>query len=322
MSVELLIDSGLRACRNPAAAPAAEPYGSARAQVLSQAGFDAAEHEIRQWPGYRATPLRTLPALARQLDVASVMYKDEGARFELKSFKALGGAYAVYRLLEKAIMAHNGGQPVPVADVLSGRWSDVARMITVTCATDGNHGRSVAWGAQAAAVSSTSMPRSAKADGRPSPATAPRLCVCRATTTTRCATPTARPRRTAGPSSAIRPTRVTATSRSMSCMGMASCRAKSLPNWAIRRPPTSSCRPVWAHSPRRWRRHSGWHGARAVPGWWSSSRSRPTVICAVRRPGLRWRSPGHSIPSWRDWPAARCLRPPGVRRRECVCRAR
>ena len=51
MTVELLIDSGLRACRNPAAAPAAEPYGSARAQVLSQAGFDAAFEEVRAYFG-------------------------------------------------------------------------------------------------------------------------------------------------------------------------------------------------------------------------------------------------------------------------------
>jgi diaminopropionate ammonia-lyase len=148
MPVDMLIEDGLRACRNPTAAPAAEAYGPARAQVLSQAGFDAAEREIRQWPGYRATPLLDLPGLAQQLGVASVRYKDEGARFGLKSFKALGGAYAVYRLLEQAIRAHNGGEPVSAADVLAGRWRDVAQQITVTCATDGNHGRSVAWGAQ------------------------------------------------------------------------------------------------------------------------------------------------------------------------------
>lgn len=148
MTWDLLIEAGYRACRNRAAAPAGEHYGSARAQVLSQVGFDAAEQEIRQWPGYRPTPLLDLPGLARWLDLASVHYKDEGARFELKSFKALGGAYAVYRLLEQAIMARNGGRPVSVAEVLSGKWRDVARQITVTCATDGNHGRSVAWGAQ------------------------------------------------------------------------------------------------------------------------------------------------------------------------------
>lgn len=148
MTVELLIAEGFRACRNAAAAPAAEPYGKARAQVLSQAGFDAAEREIRHWPGYSPTPLRALPGLARRLGVAAVSYKDEGARFGLKSFKALGGAYAVYRLLAKAVAAHHGGQPVSAAEVLSGRWRDVVQGITVTCATDGNHGRSVAWGAQ------------------------------------------------------------------------------------------------------------------------------------------------------------------------------
>jgi len=148
MTLDLLIEAGFKASRNRAAAPTAEPYGNTRARVLSRAGFDAAEREIRQWPGYRPTPLLELPGLARQLGVASVRYKDEGARFGLKSFKALGGAYAVYRLLEQAILAHNGGRPVSAAEMLSGRWQDVAKRITVTCATDGNHGRSVAWGAQ------------------------------------------------------------------------------------------------------------------------------------------------------------------------------
>jgi diaminopropionate ammonia-lyase len=148
MSVEMLIDDGLRACRNPTAAAAAEPYGEARAAILNEAGFTAAQREIAQWPGYTPTPLRTLPALARRLGVAALHYKDEGERFGLKSFKALGGAYAVYRLLADAISRRNGGQPVCAADILAGRWRDVVSDITVTCATDGNHGRSVAWGAQ------------------------------------------------------------------------------------------------------------------------------------------------------------------------------
>jgi diaminopropionate ammonia-lyase len=148
MNVQLLTGDGFRACCNPSAAPAREPYGATRAQVLSQAGFDAAERDIRQWPAYRPTPLLSLPGLARELGVAAVSYKDEGARFSLKSFKALGGAYAVYRLLAQAVAAHNGGQPVSAAELLSGRWCDVVQGFTVTCATDGNHGRSVAWGAQ------------------------------------------------------------------------------------------------------------------------------------------------------------------------------
>lgn len=148
MTVPLLNEGGLRAIRNPAVAPASEPYGAARSEVLNDAGFSAAQREIVQWPGYSATPLHTLPALARRLGVGAVYYKDEGERFGLKSFKALGGAYAVFRLLAQAIARHEGGQDVSAADILSGRWHHVVRDITVTCATDGNHGRSVAWGAQ------------------------------------------------------------------------------------------------------------------------------------------------------------------------------
>jgi diaminopropionate ammonia-lyase len=77
-----------------------------------------------------------------------VCYKDEGARFGLKSFKALGGAYAVFRLLAQAIAREGGVQDVSAAGILSGRWRPIAQQVTVTCATDGNHGRSVAWGAQ------------------------------------------------------------------------------------------------------------------------------------------------------------------------------
>lgn len=148
MRDELLTADRVRAMRNPMAAPATEPYGPVRAQILNDAGFSAAQREICQWPGYAPTPLRTLPGLAKRLGLASVRYKDEGDRFGLKSFKALGGAYAVYRLLAQAIARRNGGAPVGAADILSGRWREVVGDITVTCATDGNHGRSVAWGAQ------------------------------------------------------------------------------------------------------------------------------------------------------------------------------
>jgi len=148
MSTDLLTGPGMRACRNPAAAPALEPYGPQRAAILNQAGFEAARREISQWPGYAVAPLHALPDLASRLGIAALFYKDESERFGLKSFKALGGAYAVYRLLAQAVAPHNGGVPASAADILSGRWRDIVSAITVTCATDGNHGRSVAWGAQ------------------------------------------------------------------------------------------------------------------------------------------------------------------------------
>lgn len=116
-----------RAIRNPRAAPRDEPYGPARAQVLSAEGFAAAVREVSGWPGYAPTPLVALPALAASLGLAAIHYKDERSRFGLKSFKALGGAYAVANVVRAA--------------------ADPAQ-VTVTCATDGNHGRSVAWGAK------------------------------------------------------------------------------------------------------------------------------------------------------------------------------
>jgi diaminopropionate ammonia-lyase len=142
-----LVD-GIRVHRNPRVASSEEPYGSVRSRILNREGFAAAEEEIRSWPGYAETPLRRLPGLAARLAVADLLYKDEGGRFGLKSFKALGGAYAVFRLLKHAVEAGNGGQPIDSRGLIAGRWRSLTRNVTVTCATDGNHGRSVAWGAQ------------------------------------------------------------------------------------------------------------------------------------------------------------------------------
>ncbi len=144
----VLHGDGIRAYRNPHAAAPAQPYGAQRASILSDAGFTRAAQEITHWPGYAVTPLHDLPGLAARLGIGALHYKDERARFGLKSFKALGGAYAVFRLLERAIEAHNGGQRVSSQQVIDGAWRDLVSRITVTCATDGNHGRSVAWGAR------------------------------------------------------------------------------------------------------------------------------------------------------------------------------
>ena len=134
-----------RAIRNPAAAPAGAVYD---APGLTQAGFDAALAEISRWPGYAATPLVALGALARSLGVADVAYKDERGRFGLQSFKALGGAYAVANVLRRRVAAETGRGGVTSSELLAGGFDAIVRAATVTCATDGNHGRSVAWGAQ------------------------------------------------------------------------------------------------------------------------------------------------------------------------------
>ncbi len=124
------------------------PYGPSERAILSRAAFEEAMAEIGAWPGYAPTPLRSLTGLARAAGIDRIWYKDEGARFNLNSFKALGGAYAVLRLLAREVQARVPGVPVTALDLVVGRYGKVTRGITVTTATDGNHGRSVAWGAQ------------------------------------------------------------------------------------------------------------------------------------------------------------------------------
>ena len=133
---------------NPLAREGAAPYDATLAQVLSPAGFDAALADITRWPGYAPTPLRSLDQLARQLGIGQLLYKDERRRFGLGSFKALGGAYAVAKLLRHRVQSAHGLPAVDSEQLLSGQFSDLVGAATVTCATDGNHGRSVAWGAQ------------------------------------------------------------------------------------------------------------------------------------------------------------------------------
>ena len=92
--------------------------------VLTKQEIDEAYTTISKWEGYFSTPLIELKKLSNELNLNKVFYKDEGKRFNLKSFKALGGAYAVEKV------------------------SDGKKDVIVATATAGNHGRSVAWGAK------------------------------------------------------------------------------------------------------------------------------------------------------------------------------
>jgi diaminopropionate ammonia-lyase len=125
----------------------AAPWTDAQDAILNEAALSTARQTIQGWPGFAPTPLISLSAMAEDLGIAALHYKDEGGRFGLGSFKALGGAYAVARLLQGQ-MSQALGRAVSMAEVTSGAHPELAAGLTVCCATDGNHGRSVAWGAQ------------------------------------------------------------------------------------------------------------------------------------------------------------------------------
>jgi diaminopropionate ammonia-lyase len=91
---------------------------------LSKKDIDEAYSSISNWVGYAPTPLIQLNKLSKELNLNKIFYKDEGKRFDLKSFKALGGAYAVEKITNRN------------------------KNIIVATATAGNHGRSVAWGSK------------------------------------------------------------------------------------------------------------------------------------------------------------------------------
>ena len=136
----------LRHLANPRLQPAGAGYPLDLRAILSRADGLSALAEIETWPGYGQTPLLDLPGLARRLGIGRLWYKDESGRFGLGSFKALGGAYAVYRHIAEAVRAQCGRLPSAAA-LIAGDHRDVTKNLTVATATDGNHGRSVAWGA-------------------------------------------------------------------------------------------------------------------------------------------------------------------------------
>lgn len=133
---------------NPCVERTSEYPADLRTVVSFAAGAEARK-VISTWPGYAPTPLIDLPALARQLGIGRLSYKNEAERFGLGSFKALGGAYGVYRAARRARLRQGlmGGK-TSSDELSSAPAAGCMDRLTVTTATDGNHGRSVAWGAQ------------------------------------------------------------------------------------------------------------------------------------------------------------------------------
>ena len=119
--------------------------GDAAHRVLTAENFKTAHEEITAWDGYAPAPLISLSAIASEIGVGEILYKDEGPRFGLGSFKALGGAYAALRVLQREV-SKRLGKDVSLADIRNGSYANECAAITLVSATDGNHGRSLAWG--------------------------------------------------------------------------------------------------------------------------------------------------------------------------------
>ena len=100
----------------------------------------------RQLPGYKPTPLVRLKSLADEWGVGSIFVKDESRRFGLKAFKVLGGSYAVARLVCRKLGRRLS--EVPFNLLVSDEVREQIGQITLTTATDGNHGRGIAWAAE------------------------------------------------------------------------------------------------------------------------------------------------------------------------------
>ena len=97
------------------------------------------------FPQYSKTPLTKLDQMAAYLGVKEVYIKDESYRFGLNAFKVLGGSFAMARFI-----ASETGKDVselPYAVLTSDKLREEFGQATFFTATDGNHGRGVAWAA-------------------------------------------------------------------------------------------------------------------------------------------------------------------------------
>jgi len=151
-----IADPGVVIFANPGYVPGAEGKLAARYRAVA----DDVAAVLRAAPGYAPTPLIRLPMLARAIGCETLLFKDEGPRFGLGSFKAAGAAYAMIREIERQL-----GEKIDPAKAFRGGYRDRLRRLTFATATSGNHGRALAWACQAVGA------RCIGPDGAPAPTT-------------------------------------------------------------------------------------------------------------------------------------------------------
>lgn len=115
-------------------------------ELMSEANVQKANEFHKSFPQYTVTPLQKLSALASFLGVKNIYCKDESYRFGLNAFKVLGGSYAMGRYIAKELGRDISELPYNVLS--SDKLREEFGQATFFTATDGNHGRGVAWAAK------------------------------------------------------------------------------------------------------------------------------------------------------------------------------
>lgn len=115
------------------------------ARILPAGVARAARSFHREIPGFKMSPLKALPNLAQMLGLGGIWIKDESARLSLNSFKVLGGSFAIYQVIREKLGSLD--KPLPFEQLMADETKKQLGPMVFAAATDGNHGRGVAWAA-------------------------------------------------------------------------------------------------------------------------------------------------------------------------------
>ncbi len=97
----------------------------------------------KSFPQYEETPLVELAELAKELNVKRILVKDEAFRFNLNAFKVLGGSYAIANIIAERLGKNM--DDITFGELVSEETREKLGDLTFISATDGNHGRGIAW---------------------------------------------------------------------------------------------------------------------------------------------------------------------------------
>lgn len=116
-----------------------------RLGIMKTEEVEKARNFHKSFPGYTPTPLTELPKMAKKLEVGRLFVKDESYRFDLNAFKVLGGSYAIAKYIAAKLGC--SVEKLSFEELTSHRIKEKIGQLIFFTATDGNHGRGVAWAA-------------------------------------------------------------------------------------------------------------------------------------------------------------------------------